>query len=168
MDKYAIHTATVDDVELIQDIAARVWPQTYSTIISAEQIHYMLDMMYSAASLREQMTEKNCEFIIVSGTERSFGFASFSPLNNEIFRLHKLYVDVATQGLGLGKMLLEEVESRCGERGGAQLELNVNKYNKAKTFYEKNGFAIFREEVLDIGNGFVMDDFVMRKSLLAL
>ena len=168
MDKYAIRTATVDDVELIQDIAARVWPQTYSTIISAEQIHYMLDMMYSAASLREQMTAKNCEFIIVSSTERSFGFASFSPLNDEIFRLHKLYVDVATQGLGLGKMLLEEVERRCGERGGALLELNVNKYNKAKTFYEKNGFAIFREEVIDIGNGFVMDDFVMRKSLLAL
>jgi len=168
MDKCAIRTATVDDVGLIQNIAARVWPQTYSTIISDEQIQYMLDMMYSTASLCEQMTEKNCEFVIVSGTERSFGFASFSALNNETFRLHKLYVDVATQGQGLGKMLLRDVERRCVERGGAMLELNVNKYNKAKTFYEKNGFDIFREEVLDIGNGFVMDDFVMRKSLLAL
>jgi ribosomal protein S18 acetylase RimI-like enzyme len=168
MDSYFIQTASVDDVELIQDIAARVWPQTYSSIISSDQINYMLEMMYSAASLREQMTEKRCEFIIISSTERSFGFASFSSVNNEVFRLHKLYVDIAAQGLGLGKMLLEEVERRCGERGGEILELNVNKFNKAKNFYEKNGFTLYREEVIDIGNGFVMDDFVMRKSLLTL
>jgi ribosomal protein S18 acetylase RimI-like enzyme len=168
MDNYFIRTASVDDVSLIQDIAARVWPQTYSSIISAEQIEYMLDMMYSPNSLIQHMTEKNCEFILVSSTERSFGFASFSSSDNDVFRLHKLYVDVAAQGLGLGVSLLKEVSKRAAERGGSTLELNVNKYNKAKTFYEKNGFTIYREEVIDIGNGFVMDDFVMRKSLLTL
>ncbi len=168
MDNFFIRTATVQDVSLIQDIASRVWPQTYSAIISGDQIKYMLDMMYSADSLREQMIEKNCEFIIVQNTELSFGFASFSSFDNELFRLHKLYVDIASQGLGLGVMLLNEVARRSADRGGSVLELNVNKYNKAKTFYEKNGFTIFREEVIDIGNGFVMDDFVMRKSLLAL
>lgn len=168
MDNFFIRTATVKDVSLIQDIASRVWPQTYSAIISGDQIKYMLDMMYSADSLREQMTEKNCEFILVQSTEQSFGFASFSSFDNELFRLHKLYVDIAAQGLGLGVMLLNEVARRSADRGGSVLELNVNKYNKAKTFYEKNGFTIFREEVIDIGNGFVMDDFVMRKSLLAL
>ncbi len=168
MGSYFVRTATVEDVALIQDIAARVWPQTYSTIISNDQIDYMLEMMYSAKSLREQMTEKKCVFIIVGNTEQSFGFASFSSFSNEVFRLHKLYVDVAAQGLGLGVMLLKEVCKRSLESGGEVLELNVNKYNKAKSFYEKNGFTIYREEVIDIGNGFVMDDFVMRKSLLPL
>jgi ribosomal protein S18 acetylase RimI-like enzyme len=168
MDNYYIQTASVQDVALIQDIAARVWPQTYSNIISRDQIKFMLEMMYSASSLREQMIDKNCEFIIVGNTEQSFGFASFSSLNREIFRLHKLYVDIAAQGLGLGLMLLNEVEKRSMERGGVILELNVNKYNRAKNFYEKNGFSIYREEVIDIGDGFVMDDFVMRKDLLTL
>lgn len=165
MDKFRIRTASTNDIELIQDIAARVWPQTYGTIISLEQINYMLDMMYSKESLRRQMVENNCEFLIVETTEYSFGFASFSPLNKEVFRLNKLYVDVAAQGLGLGLMLLKEVEKRSKEKGGETLELNVNKFNRAKTFYEKNGFTIYREEILDIGNGFVMDDFVMRKTL---
>jgi hypothetical protein len=39
--------------------------------------------------------------------------------------------------------------------------LNVNKYNKAKFFYEKLGFTITKEEVIDIGNDYVMDDYVM-------
>ena len=168
MDNFFIRTASVDDVSLIQDIAARVWPHTYSDIISSEQIKYMLEMMYSAASLQEQMTARKCEFILIESTEQSFGFASFSSLNKDVFRLHKLYVDTAAQGQGLGLMLLKEVEKRSLKREGEILELNVNKYNRAKTFYEKNGFSVHREEVIDIGNGFVMDDFVMRKSLLAL
>jgi hypothetical protein len=43
--------------------------------------------------------------------------------------------------------------------------LNVNKYNSAQDFYKKLGFCIDYEEVIDIGNGYVMDDYVMEKEL---
>ena len=39
--------------------------------------------------------------------------------------------------------------------------LNVNKYNKAQFFYQKLGFIITKEEVIDIGNNYIMDDYVM-------
>ena len=39
--------------------------------------------------------------------------------------------------------------------------LNVNKYNNAQFFYEKLGFTITKDEVIDIGNDYVMDDYVM-------
>jgi hypothetical protein len=41
----------------------------------------------------------------------------------------------------------------------------VNKYNKAKDFYLHNGFEIAESVVVQIGNGYVMDDFIMRKMI---
>ena len=49
--------------------------------------------------------------------------------------------------------------------GGTELELNVNKYNSAIAFYKKKNFRIIKEELIDIGEGYVMDDYVMRKAL---
>jgi hypothetical protein len=34
--------------------------------------------------------------------------------------------------------------------------------------YRKNGFEVAREIVVDIGGGFVMDDFLMEKTLAPL
>ena len=45
------------------------------------------------------------------------------------------------------------------------LTLNVNRFNKAIDFYLKNGFKIIKEENIEIGNGFLMEDYVMEKIL---
>jgi ribosomal protein S18 acetylase RimI-like enzyme len=39
--------------------------------------------------------------------------------------------------------------------------LNVNRNNKALGFYQKFGFVILREEDIDIGNGYFMNDYIM-------
>jgi diamine N-acetyltransferase len=160
-----ISTATPDDIPHIQRIAHEVWPVAYTGIISQQQIDYMLDMMYSHTSLQQQMNEPETEFLIASVNGIKSGFAAYEQLNGHIFKLHKLYVLSTAQGAGLGKMLLEEVCSRAAAKGGHQLQLQVNKRNKAKQFYEAHGFAIDRELVLDIGGGFVMDDYVMKRML---
>lgn len=69
------------------------------------------------------------------------------------------------QGLGTGKMLLEYVINKAKGAGASLLELNVNRNNKAKSFYEKNGFIVFRQEDIDIDNGYFMNDYVMRLEL---
>ena len=43
--------------------------------------------------------------------------------------------------------------------------LNVNKYNNAIHFYMKQGFTKVKDEVIDIGNGYVMDDYVMEVAI---
>ncbi|MFM1998881.1 MAG: hypothetical protein RL204_828 [Bacteroidota bacterium] len=156
-----IYTATLTDIPEIQAISSRVWPPTYKDVISAGQITYMLDLMYGSKSLEKQMTEQGCEFILYKPNDRSVGFASYGQNENGIWRLHKLYVDVDQHGKGIGKILLEEVKKRVAQKGGNEVELNVNKRNKAKDFYFSQGFTIRREEVLDIGEGYVMDDFVL-------
>ncbi|RZL05186.1 MAG: GNAT family N-acetyltransferase, partial [Pedobacter sp.] len=82
-----------------------------------------------------------------------------------VYKLHKLYVLPEMHGKGIGKILMNEVLNQVKRLGGRALHLNVNKKNKAKTFYEKAGFEIKEAVNLDIGNGFFMDDYVMEMKL---
>ncbi len=158
-------TASLADIASIQAVVREVWPIAYKEMITQEQIDYMLDMMYSDASLKKQMLEDGCEFILAKEENVVVGFAGYQKMNDCIFKLHKLYVLSSQQGKGTGKLLLDEVCSRSKSRGGISLELQVNKKNIARKFYEKNDFDVESELQLDIGEGYIMDDFVMRRIL---
>ena len=82
------------------------------------------------------------------------------------FKLHKLYLQPEWHGYGLGSRLLQHVEHEVRASGGRGLVLSVNKRNaRAIAAYKRNGFIIAQSVVTDIGNGFVMDDYVMAKDL---
>ena len=156
-----IRKAGTGDINTIGYLAQEVWPATYQEILSAEQIAYMMDLFYSPSSLQHQM-EKHT-FLIAEMDEEPVGFASFSALAEPgIYKLHKLYVKTGIQGRGLGRALISYIVEEIGTLGAKALDLNVNRSNKAKSFYEKLGFEVIREEDIDIGNGYWMIDFVMR------
>jgi diamine N-acetyltransferase len=159
-----IRKATADDIPLIRDLTYKVWPQTYSSILSKEQIEYMLNMMYSETSLQQQMG-KGHEFILVYDNMEPVGFASFSLTAPQVYKLHKIYVLPSQQGKGTGKYIIDELIRAMKIKGGTTVQLNVNRNNKAKTFYEKIGFTVIREEDIDIGNGYLMNDYIMEKTL---
>ncbi|CCH53562.1 GCN5-related N-acetyltransferase [Fibrisoma limi BUZ 3] len=164
-----LRTATPDDIPAIIELQTKIWEPTYRPILSQEQIAYMFDRMYSPDALNRQMTEQGHEFILAetSPDDRLLGFASFSVIedNRELCKLHKIYVLPETQGTGLGRQLLTAVEDRCREQGGRELLLNVNRHNKARAFYEKQGFQVRYEEDIPIGP-YWMNDYVMGKLLV--
>jgi ribosomal protein S18 acetylase RimI-like enzyme len=162
---FKIKNASVNDISLIHELTFKVWPQTYAAILSQEQISYMLDMMYSEAALKKQMTEEACRFLIVYDDDDPVGFASFSEIKPRIFKLHKIYILSSQQGKGTGKFVLDFIINEIQQQGASALQLQVNKYNKAKSFYEKLGFAVIEEADFDIGNGYFMNDYVMEKQL---
>ena len=157
-----IRIAVPADLPLIQAMAHATWPVAYSGIISSAQIAYMLDRMYGTPALEEQFGPKGHRFLIAEQAGTPAGFAGFehryAPGRS---RLHKLYVLPAVKGAGVGHALLEAVLMEALKAGDTAVELNVNKQNPAKEFYARHGFTIERDEVLDIGGGFVMDDHVM-------
>ena len=160
--------ATSNDIDLIRQMTFRIWPQTYSAILTAAQLEYMLDMMYSEASLKEQIEQKKHSFIIVYHNEEPVGFASYSTkasFTKDEYRLHKIYILPGMQGAGAGKKTIEFIINDITPAGAKFLELNVNRHNTAKTFYEKLGFHVIKEEDNAIGEGFFMNDYVMRKTL---
>lgn len=150
-------------LQIIQDLAYAIWPSAYGEILTKEQLQYMLTKFYSFDALEQQMIEKKHVFYIaVDNFDKPLGFVAYE-LNCEPqkTKIHKIYVLPETQGTGLGKQLVALVKEQALENNQKTIFLNVNKYNKAKLFYEKLGFVIIKEEVIDIGNNYVMDDFVM-------
>jgi diamine N-acetyltransferase len=159
-----IRKATVADVDILCSLSHSIWPKVYTEMISKEQIAYMLSLMYSKEVLTKQISEEGVTFLLAE-TSLPVGFAGFGPSKNQRFKLHKLYVEPEAQGLGIGRKLVETMIAQlpstcCG------IELQVNKRNRAQTFYSKLGFDVEQEAVFDIGQGFVMDDYIMFKSLM--
>ncbi len=163
--KFEIRKASLSDIPLIRKLSLLVWPQTYSSIISQEQINYMLEMMYSETSLSKQMTEEGCTFLIVYENENPVGYASYAYEADGIWKLQKLYVLPDQQGKGTGKLLVNQILESIKPLGAKSLQLQVNRINKAKEFYEKLGFNIITTADFDIGNGYFMNDYVMEKKL---
>lgn len=163
----SIRSASLDDIPAIRSIAHATWPVAYRSIISPAQLAYMLELMYSEASLHEQMTAKGHRFVMAQENSTAVGFAGFEHdyRGKRRTRLHKLYVLPATQRAGTGTALLRAVEQAALNAGDEAIELNVNRFNPAKDWYMKRGFLIERDEVLDIGQGYVMDDHVLVKAL---
>jgi ribosomal protein S18 acetylase RimI-like enzyme len=165
MKPSTIRLANKADFPAIRAVVHEVWPIAYREMITPEQISYMLEWMYSDESLNKQVEEEGCVFIVYEEDNSVQGFASFSEIESTLFKLHKLYVFTSLQGKGIGKSLLDDVKKRAAALGARAIELQVNKKNIAQHFYLKQGFTIDRELVLDIGNGFVMDDYVMLYTL---
>lgn len=161
---YKIRNAGTGDIALIRELTWQVWPQTYAAILSASQIEYMLEMMYSERSLQEQM-ESGAQFIILYENDNPVGFASYQLMQPGLYKLHKLYVLPSQQGKGAGRRLIDHIIERISEGNPCALQLQVNRNNKAKLFYEKAGFKTIREVQFDIGEGYIMDDYIMELSL---
>ena len=155
-----IRTATAEDIPVIIALAEDTWLPTYVPIIGEVQVRYMLDRFYNPGALLAQMKEGQ-HFLLLLEHEAPVGFASYSKNDGDAYKLNKLYVQPYLQGKGYGKALLGAVISEAKALGAGELILNVNRYNTAKAFYEREGFVVLREENIDIGAGYFMNDFVM-------
>lgn len=155
-----------EDLERICEIAYETWPQAYRGVISEAQISYMLKKMYNKGELLSQL-QQGYTFLMAEAHSKDLGFAVFSITDSEnrIYKLHKLYVLPEAHGKGVGKLLINEVVNLVRRAGGTSVELNVNRDNKATEFYSKAGFTVRETVDLDIGNGFLMNDYVMQKVL---
>lgn len=161
---YQITTANTHDVPLIQELTNQIWPATYLSILTQEQIDYMIAAMYNQEELARQINA-GVTFLLLWDGDKAIGFAAYDKAGAGLYKLHKIYLHPDYQGKGAGKFLINTVISNITVAGGQVLELNVNRYNKARYFYEKIGFEIYEEKDIDIGNGYWMNDFVMRKVL---
>lgn len=160
-----IRRAATEDIPHIIDIAEATWPETYGAILSPSQLRYMLQLFYSSDALHDQMETQGHTFLVLEENGRTLAFASYSPVDAGRWKLHKLYILPGQQGKGLGRKLIDHIAADLREKGAGALLLNVNRYNKARQFYEKLGFEVIAEEDIDIGEGFFMNDFIMRLQL---
>lgn len=158
--------ATEKDIPLIQDLAKRSWENAYADILSKEQMKYMLDTMYSEAEISQHLKNPDYHYYLVfdENLHSYDGFLGYENYyENQTTKLHRIYLVPESKGKGLGKKTLEFLNQKVKESGDNRIILNVNKYNSAQKFYESQGYNIYNEGVFDIGNGYVMDDYLMER-----
>lgn len=153
------------DLGAIQIVALKTWPIAYREILSKEQMEYMLDMFYSPYALKEQLANGH-RFFGIHEEGELLGFASVQQFENETLKISKLYVLPQKQGRNFGRKLIDFIEDLARKEGYKKLTLNVNRFNKSRHFYEKLSFIIELEEDIEIGKGFLMEDYRMTKTLL--
>lgn len=144
----------------VETLAREIWEEHYIPIIGEAQVAYMLDKFQSVAAMQKQV-EEGYEYFMIKEGEELVGYLAFKEKQDELF-LSKVYVQSEMRGKGLGKAAIEFVKEQVAQRGLKQIRLTVNKFNHGSiAAYLKMGFVKTRELVMDIGEGYVMDDYEM-------
>jgi ribosomal protein S18 acetylase RimI-like enzyme len=160
-----IRPATDADIPLLRDLARRIWHACYPGIITVGQIEFMLGWMYSEEEIRRQLAAK-IPWEIAEQDGAAIGYLSYQPEPDGRVKISKLYVLPTRQRHGNGQQLLAHICGQARALGASVVWLQVNKRNeRAIGAYLKAGFHIAKEAVFDIGNGFVMDDYLLAKAL---
>lgn len=161
--KARIAPLAVADIEPVCRLARAIWQSTYPALISQEQIDFMLADRYASAALQAQCDDPLHAWRVARVADAITGFAH-AVLDGSDCKLDKLYVHPDSQRQGIGSALLAAIRDWAQQRAARRLWLQVNRGNApAIAAYQKYGFRIIESRVFDIGNGFVMDDFVMEQ-----
>lgn len=163
----SIVAATEADLGAVAALAGVIWRRHYPGIISHEQIDYMLEHGYSHEALLRFIREEGAGLALARDGDRLLGFGAYHRIGEpREMKIEKLYVHQDVQQRGVGSRLIAAAEAAARAQHCKALILNVNKNNAlAIRAYQKNGFIIRESVVVDIGNGFVMDDYIMAKAL---
>lgn len=158
--------ARTEDVPLIRSLAIRIWHESYRELLSEAQRNYMLDWMYAHQKLDGEI-RRGVTYLIVELDGEAAGYLAWEPLPGEpTLHLHKLYLMQQWQGQGIGQAMLECAFNAAKGGGFKSVELRVNRGNtRALAAYARAGFEPAGAVVTDIGGGFVMDDFILRRSV---
>ena len=158
--------ANSEHIPIIIELTKKIWPVAYGEILSKAQLDYMIEKFYSENALRELIQKGHVFYLAQDDNYIYVGFVSYE-INSEPnkIKIHKIYVLPETQGTGLGRQFFDLVKEKALENNQSAIFLNVNKYNNAIHFYTKLGFTKVKDEIIDIGNGYVMDDYVMEIQL---
>jgi len=160
---FAIVAATAADLSLVARLARDIWHRHYPGIISQAQIDYMLAQGYSHDALLKYLDTRDAGLALATHDGAGVGFVGWYAVDpRKTMKLDKLYVLPEHHHAGIGRALIEHVVARARAAGCDEVTLNVNRNNvNAVRSYERCGFAIRERGDFPIGNGFVMEDYIM-------
>jgi len=162
MDVRIDETWTVETSGIIADIARTIWNEYYPSVVTQEQVDYMIENFQSAPAIERDVEEGYRYFVIYCDGERA-GYLALLPEKDSVF-LSKIYIFERFRGKGAATAVMRLIKDIA--KGKDSIYLTVNRNNRrAIAFYEKEGFVITSQKKKDIGGGFVMDDHIMKFDL---
>lgn len=154
------------ELRRIAELADEIWHECFVGIISNGQIDYMVEKFQSLGAMTEQIENQGYTYFAVRDNSELCGYIGVKPEEDDRFFLSKLYLHKNSRGRGIASLMLAKVFDEARKTGKKRVYLTVNKHNDhAIAVYKKTGFVIVDTAVTDIGNNYVMDDFIMEYKL---
>lgn len=159
---------TLDDQTLLAQTAKQIWNEYWPALIGQDQTDYMVHKFQSLPAIKRDMNENAYEYWLLFNKEQELvGYTGgYEDAATNRFFISKIYLKAAHRGKGYASEVIHFYNKLCCERSLRAMYLTVNKHNElAIRAYKANQFQIIDATVTDIGNGFVMDDFIMEKGV---
>lgn len=154
------------ELRQIAELADEIWHECFVGIISNGQIDYMVEKFQSLGAMTEQIENQGYTYFAVRDNGELCGYIGGKPEEDDRFFLSKLYLHKNSRGRGIASLMLAKVFDEARKTGKKRVYLTVNKHNdRAIAVYKKTGFVTVDTAVTDIGNNYVMDDFIMEYKL---
>lgn len=158
---------TQAEVETVAALAHGIWNECYHDMLPQGQIDYMTEKFQNQAAIRKQMEEEGYVYFLARVGDENAGYLGVQPKDGRLF-LSKIYFLAKFRGMGLAREAFAFLDGFARERSCGAVWLTVHKYNeRAKAVYAKAGFALVDGIVMEIGNGYVMDDYVFERKVEA-
>lgn len=152
------------DIELLAATADEIWHEFFPGIITKGQIDYMVEKFQSAHAMRDQIAD-GYRYYLAYADDTLVGYTGIHP-EEELLFLSKLYLKKQFRGKGYGKQMIDFVIQQARDLGKSGVYLTVNRFNdNTIAVYHATGFETVRTQQADIGNGYIMDDYVMQLSV---
>lgn len=160
MNKVKFNQVTEDeDIKKLAAMADEIWHEYFPCILSLQQIDYMVKMFLAFDSIKKEI-EEGYQFYFENDGEKNVGFVVLKPEEERLF-ISKLYIHKDYRGQGYGTPMFEFAKKIAVQYDLDKMYLTVNKYNTSSIdIYKKKNFYIIDSVVTDIGNGYIMDDYI--------
>ena len=115
-------------------------------------------------SLQKQMSELHHQFFIIYADGVPSGYLSIETVEKDLYEFQKIYSLPSLHGSGIGRFIIEQgiAYLKTIHPSPFTIELNVNRHNPAVGFYKHMGFHEHATRDFHIGNGYYMNDYIMR------
>ena len=160
---------TPEDRAALAALASEIWHEYWPALIGEAQTDYMVEQFQSLEAIERDLAEHAYEYWFLRAAEdgRTVGYTGgrVEPETNRFF-ISKIYLLKEHRGEGLCSATIRFYERLARERGLDALYLTVNKHNEmAIRAYKAKGFEVIDAVETDIGDGYIMDDYIMEKKL---
>lgn len=182
-----IPVQTDDDIEKTAQLAYEIWNEYWPDLIGQAQTTYMVETFQSTQAIKEDITQHEYLYYLVYDDENTLvGYTAAAPevfttLDDPLAHQHgtevskhflrrlfisKIYLRASERGKHYASRIIEFWENYCEEHDLDGMYLTVNRDNELGIrAYLGRGFSIYQDFAAPIGSGFIMDDYIMGKSL---
>ena len=166
MNTVIVKVNTPGLIAQVATIAENVWHEYYSSLLPTGQINYMVDKFQSVKAIDHQVKNEGYRYYLLQAGGEYAGYFAIKPGSDKLF-LSKFYILQQYRGKGVSSAGFVFMEQTARNENLKSIWLTVNKGNdNSIAVYNHKGFKTVREQVADIGSGYVMDDYIMEKQLV--